>query len=126
MLPICKCIKVHLHSVGNMRFGPFYSSENAVGIILGTGNVGSHLANRPDEVNTYMSRDGGLTWQEIRKGSHIYEIGDHGGLLVMAPDQMATRNILFSWNEGLTWEEMNISDTPIEITNIIIEPTNTA
>jgi hypothetical protein len=34
-----------------------------------------------------MSRDGGLTWSEIRKGSHIYEISDHGGLILMASNQ---------------------------------------
>ena len=33
-----------------------------------------------------MSRDGGLTWYEIAKNSHIYEIGDHGGVIVMADD----------------------------------------
>jgi hypothetical protein len=33
-----------------------------------------------------MSRDGGLTWFEIAKGSHIYEIGDHGGVIVLASD----------------------------------------
>ena len=77
---------LHLHSVGSDRFGPFYSSENAVGIMIGTGNVGYHLANKPSEVNTYMSRDGGVSWSEIKKGSHIYEIGNHGGILVMAKD----------------------------------------
>lgn len=35
-------------------------------------------------MNTYLSRDGGLTWQEVMKGSYIYELGDHGGLIVMA------------------------------------------
>lgn len=33
-----------------------------------------------------MSRDGGLNWYEIAKGSHIYEIGDHGGVIVLASD----------------------------------------
>ena len=33
-----------------------------------------------------MSRDGGLTWFELHKGSNIYEISDNGGLLVMASD----------------------------------------
>ena len=33
-----------------------------------------------------MSRDGGLTWLELDKGSHIYDIGDHGGIIVMASD----------------------------------------
>ena len=35
------------------------------------------------QVNTYFSRDAGLTWFEIAKGSHIYEFGDHGALIVM-------------------------------------------
>jgi hypothetical protein len=56
---------LHLHSITSSRFGPFYSTENAVGLIIGTGNVGYHLANRADEVNTYLSRDGGLTWYEV-------------------------------------------------------------
>ena len=36
--------------------------------------------------------DGGFTWKEIAKGlyliigSHIYEVSDHGGLIVMAKD----------------------------------------
>lgn len=51
-----------------------------------------------------MSRDGGLTWFEIAKGSHIYEIGDHGGVIVLASDQQATKILKYSWNEGKTWE----------------------
>jgi len=31
-----------------------------------------------------MSRDGGLTWRTVRMGVHIYEIGDHGALIVIA------------------------------------------
>lgn len=56
---------LHLHSISSTRFGPFYSTENSMGMILGTGNVGEYLSNRPDEVNTYLSRDGGLTWMEV-------------------------------------------------------------
>lgn len=54
-------------------------------------------------MNTYMSRDGGMTWSEIRKGSHIYEIGDHGALLVMATNLEPTTEIVYSFNEGKTW-----------------------
>ena len=59
------------------------------------------------------------------RGSHIYEIGDHGAILVAAPDQEATEFIWYSWNEGLTWEKLRISNSPIQISNIIIEPSNT-
>ena len=34
-------------------------------MILSTGNVGYHLATRADEINTYLSRDGGNTWNEV-------------------------------------------------------------
>lgn len=56
---------LHLHSISNQRFGPFYSTENSLGILLGVGNVGKYLSNREDEVATYLSRDGGKTWYEV-------------------------------------------------------------
>ena len=56
---------LHLHSLSNARFGPFYSSESSLGIVLGTGNVGTHLSNKEDEINTYLSRNGGLSWYEV-------------------------------------------------------------
>lgn len=77
---------LHLNSYSNSNFGPVYSTRNAAGLIMGTGNVGDYLSSRHDEINTYLSRDGGLTWFEVAKHSHIYEIGDHGGLIVMASD----------------------------------------
>lgn len=69
----------------NGVFPPPYSQETAVGIILAVGNIGKVLEkHKPDKLSTYISRDGGIVWTEIKKGSHIYEIGDHGGLIVMA------------------------------------------
>lgn len=76
-----------MHSVSSkMRFGPFYTTDNSIGLVMGTGNVGKYLSNRPDQVNTYLSRDAGLSWYEVKKGSHIYEFGDHGGLVLMVSD----------------------------------------
>ena len=92
---------------------------------MGTGNVGDYLENRKDQVNTYLTRDGGLTWDEVKKGSHIYEIGDHGGLIVMASDQEATNTLYYSWDEGLTWTDYRFCNNKIEVENIIIEPSNT-
>jgi len=69
-----------------MRFGPVYSPKNALGILISTGNVGYHLSTRQDSINTYLSRDGGYEWFEIKKGSHIFELGDHGGIIVLGED----------------------------------------
>jgi hypothetical protein len=44
----------------------------------------------------------------------------------MADDQQATNVIFYSWNEGLTWETYRFSDKPVEVRNIITEPSNTA
>ena len=37
---------LHLHSVSSTSFGPFYTTANSLGLIIGTGNVGPHLSNR--------------------------------------------------------------------------------
>lgn len=73
-----------------------------------------------------MSRDGGLSWEEMKKGSHIYEVADHGSLIVMASDQEATDSVYFSWDEGKTWNTKIISETPISVSNIVTEPGNTS
>ena len=49
-----------------MKFGPLYSPKNALGILLATGNVGYNLATKAEDTNTYLSRDGGKNWNEVR------------------------------------------------------------
>jgi len=118
---------LHLHGITNYHnYAPFYSAENAIGIIMGTGNVGAYLRYEPDQVNTYLSRDGGLTWVEAHKGAFIYEYGDHGGLVVMANDIMKTKQVVFSWNEGQSWYDFELSEYPLEVDNIITEPNYTS
>ncbi len=119
-----KCTKechLHLHGITDM-YGPFYSSGSATGLIMATGTVGSFLQDSSDQINTYLSRDAGLTWFEVAKGSHIYEFGDHGGLVVMAYDEGSTDSIMYSWDQGVTWQTHKISEIALQVENIIIEP----
>lgn len=60
-------------------------------------------------MNTYLSRDGGRQWVELMKGSYIYEIGDHGGILLMASDEYTTNTLFYSWDEGDTWHSFTFS-----------------
>lgn len=118
---------LHLHGISNFKnYAPFYSTENAVGIIMGTGCVGPYLRFEPDQTNTYLSRDGGLTWVEAHKGAFIYEFGDHGGLVVMADDIRRTKQVVFSWNEGQSWYDFELSDVALEVDNIVTEPNATS
>jgi hypothetical protein len=54
----------------------------------------------------------------------MYEIGDRGGLVVMARDDEPTNKIIYTWDEGLTWVSLNITKEPIYISNIATEPSN--
>lgn len=62
---------------------------------MATGNVGPFLSEDADEISTFFSRDGGLTWEQIADGSHIFEFGDHGSAMVAAPDRGSSNFILF-------------------------------
>lgn len=104
------------------QLAPVYSSENAIGIVLGTGNIGYRLTDNNAKKSLYLSRDGGLNWKHVREGSHIYEIGDHGALIIISKKGAPTKEIEFSWDEGDTWEKLQISDKEIFVENIIIEP----
>jgi hypothetical protein len=69
-----------------------------------------------------VSRDGGINWKVAKRGDWIYEIGDHGALIVIARRNDPTNDILFSLDEGLTFNRFKISEVPIIVENIIIEP----
>ena len=58
----------------------------------------------------------------MAKGPHIYEVGDHGALIVMAPLNEASKSVKFSWDEGKSWKEIEVAHLPTLISNIIIEP----
>ena len=104
------------------ELAPVYSSEKAVGIVLGTGNLGAKLTSNDSQKALFLSRDGGLTWVTLRLGVYIYEIGDHGALLVIAKKNAPTKFIEFSWDEGQSWERLQISDSDLYVENVIIEP----
>jgi hypothetical protein len=40
----------------------------------------------------------------------------------MARNHDVTKEVYYSYNEGLSWHTLEISDKPFYVTNIIIEP----
>ncbi len=59
---------------------------------------------------------------EIAKGAHTFEFGNYGALIVMAPEMKNTTHVMFSWDEGLTWDYEVVSKEEIIVENIMIEP----
>lgn len=116
-----------MYSHNEFMFAPPYSQESAIGVVMSVGNLGNRLEHdRGARKGTFLSRDGGLSWSEISKIPLIYEFGDHGGLLLAAPNTQSTTQVRYSWNEGKTWTKLKVSEAPIFIDNIIIEPKSTS
>ncbi|KAM3138353.1 hypothetical protein pb186bvf_009629 [Paramecium bursaria] len=97
-----------------------YSSQDAIGIIIGTGNTGLYLS---QPTQTYLSRDGGHNWYEILNGSYIYEIGDHGGLIVFAKQNEIIKQVQYTLDEGMTFQNYTFNKK-MTVDNIVTEPSN--
>ena len=64
-----------------------------------------------DDPDLYISRDGGITWEETLSGSWGVNVADHGGLIVAARDyhQEVSTGLMYSCNEGFTWTAFQFS-----------------
>ena len=88
---------------------------------MATGNVGSSLRKKQTQVSTYFTRDGGVTWKEIAKGSHIYEFGDHGGIIIIVKDTVPTDTLLYSFDHAQSFSSFKFTDKKILVNNVIVE-----
>ena len=116
---------MHLHSSSGWFFAdhpPLYAHPGAPGLVMGTGNYGDYLDYSHDAVCTYLSRDGGITWEDVRVGSWIYEYGDHGGVIVMGRHQSIgpADQLHFSLDYGRTWNAVQLT-TAFNLDNIRLE-----
>jgi photosystem II stability/assembly factor-like uncharacterized protein len=93
---------------------------------MAVGNVGESLVPYT-ESDTFLSRDGGFTWEEVHKDAHLWEFGDSGGILVMANDEVPTDHILFTTDEGKTWREYKFTnDEKVRVRGIKTVPSDTS
>ncbi|XP_050528252.1 sortilin-related receptor-like isoform X2 [Daktulosphaira vitifoliae] len=99
------------------------SSVSAPGIIMATGVVGKSLKGNP---GVFLSRDAGLTWKQVLKEMHFYNMGDHGGALIAVryykSEKEETSQIIYSIDEGETWLEKNFTNTKIKVYELMTEP----
>lgn len=97
---------LHLHGYRNDHmFSWFYSVDNAPGVMIANGNLGTRLSTRDEDSNTFFSRNGGVDWTEVAKGPHVPEVGDHGAVVAMVPEDTLTDTLLFTVNDGKEWEK---------------------
>ncbi|KAL1965296.1 hypothetical protein VTN77DRAFT_5898 [Rasamsonia byssochlamydoides] len=123
--PTDKC-SLHLHGYTE-RKDPrdTFASASAIGLMFGVGNVGEYLTTK-DEADTFFTRDGGITWKAVKKGSYKWEFGDQGSVLVLVEELKPTKVVYFSVDEGDTWEEFKFSDEEMVIESISTLPSDTS
>ena len=92
---------------------------------MAVGNVGEKLAPYT-ESDTFLSRDGGFTWEEVHKDAHLWEFGDSGSILIMANDEGPTDHVMFSTDEGLHWREYKFTDEAMRVKSIVTVPADTS
>ena len=131
-VPGTKDCRLNLHVEGLWHTGmdaipPLYSHENAPGVIMAVGNIGRNFDPNPASLCTFMSRDGGHNWEQVLEGPAVYEIGDHGGIIVAAQHQSVgpTDEIYFTVDEGKCWQGPVQLDQAMNVDNIRVE-TNSA
>ncbi|KAF7351228.1 Sortilin [Mycena sanguinolenta] len=102
-----------------------YTSPSIVGVLIAAGNVGEYLGPY-DQSDTFLSRDAGITWEEIHKGTHLWEFGDSGSILVLANDAEPTDHVLYSTDEGLSWREYRFTNEKMRVHSIMTVPSYTS
>ncbi|SCU99925.1 LANO_0F04368g1_1 [Lachancea nothofagi CBS 11611] len=102
-----------------------YSSGSALGYMIGVGNVGEHLLPK-EECSTFMSVDGGFTWNEVAKGAYQWEYGDHGSIVVLVKDGEKTDSLLYSLTSGKSWSEFKFAADELYVEDIVTTPQDSA
>ncbi|RIA92294.1 hypothetical protein C1645_765456 [Glomus cerebriforme] len=123
----CQDCYLNLHGRTDIRGpGGIFSAPSSTGLLIGVGNFGQYLLPY-SECNTFMSRDGGRNWNEIRRGASLYEFGDQGTIIVVIDNKAPTDHVLYSWNYGRDWNKyIFTTSTPIRASILTTNPESTS
>jgi hypothetical protein len=92
--------------------------------MMAVGNVGATLAPYADS-DTFLTRDGGFSWEEVHKDAHMWEFGDQGSILVLVNDEVPTDRVAYSLDEGKSWQDYVFGES-IRARAIVTVPKDTS
>lgn len=118
-----KC-SLHIHGyTERLARSHTYSSTSAIGLMIGTGNVGEYLTSQK-EAHTFMTSDAGVSWKHVKEGTYMWEYGDQGSILVIVKEREPTREVLYSLDEGGKWTSYTFADQDMEIHDLTTVPSD--
>ena len=94
---------LNLRSQSSSYKANFFSRRKAIGIVMGTGNVGAKLGT--GQYATYISRNAGKVWTKAFPNRHTFDISQNGGIILTARDDIVTNSVHFSSDDGLSFNE---------------------
>jgi hypothetical protein len=119
-----KHCSLHLHGyTERVDYRDTFSSGSAVGMMVAVGNVGDKLGPYLDG-STFLTRDGGVTWKEVKKGVYQWEYGDQGSVIVLVNGQDSTNVLYYSLDEGGSWNEFKFAEDAVTVKDISTVPSD--
>ncbi|KAG7803237.1 hypothetical protein KL944_001190 [Ogataea haglerorum] len=113
---------LHLHGFTERAdYRDTFASASAVGMMIGVGNVGPQLGSYYDG-HTFLTKDGGITWKEVRKGVYLWEYGDQGSVIVLVNGKDNTNVLSYSVDEGDTWVDFQFTKEQVTVEDISTVP----
>lgn len=100
---------LHLHSVSEQKQNGKIFTSTAPGMVLGVGNTGESLG-KYTEGDLYVSDDAGLNWRKALDGSHLYEFGGQGSIIVAVKDSVEATELSYSLDHGKKWNSVKFPD----------------
>jgi hypothetical protein len=118
-------------AVGNcslhLRFDSFptpYAPTDAVGVWVAQGNTGDCLSQAFGNDATWYSNDAGRTWLQMSKEKVIYEVSNHGALVTGAPTERPTNELVYSINDGISFDTCRWHTINVTVNNILTRSFN--
>eukprot|EP00759_Apiculatamorpha_spiralis_P054460 PhF_6_TR693/c2_g1_i2/m.1112 len=121
---LSKCA-LHLHGAASDLddVEALASSPNAVGVIVGSGNIGSQINPKTSMgVNVFMSRDAGRTWRQIAENPHTYVVLDSGAFIILARFDQDTDTIRYTMDSANSWQYIPFVNTKINVETFLRAP----
>ena len=115
---------LHLHGYTERRDPrDTFSSPSAVGLLIGVGNIGEYLG-LYNEGNTYLTKDAGVTWKQVQKGTYLWEYGDQGSIIVLVARDTPTSKVIYSIDDGESWKDFVFDDGVMSVERITTVPSD--
>ncbi|GFS01585.1 sortilin-related receptor [Elysia marginata] len=102
------------------KFAPILSQKSAPGLVVASGVLGSNLEGNPD---VFVSTSAGISWKIALSGPYLYATADQGGIIAAIHLQRTTtKELLYSIDDGDTWQSYVFSDTDMRVYGLLTEP----